>query len=91
MKKFIFFILCLTIFVGCSNSETSTYNAMATEKPLHTYVVEYAGKIDTIVAQRYNMGNFVGCGRAVHFYVDTATITTVLIPKNREFVIKTIK
>lgn len=95
MKKFLF-VICTLLFIGCGNETTVVsvqpeVPVVVTPKPLYTYVVEHEGKIDTIIAENYLIGNFVGYGKSIHFYIDMEKVATILIPKSRELTVKTIK
>ena len=87
--------MCIIAFIGCTSNKTPVVEPETPievlPKPLYTYVVEHDGKIDTIVAQEYRAGNFVGFGRSVHFYIDMNVVASILFPKNRELAIKAIK
>jgi len=94
MKK-IFLIMCIIAFIGCTSNKTPVVEPETPievlPKPLYTYVVEHDGKIDTIVAENYLVGNYVGYGKSIHFYIDMDKVATILIPKSRELTVKIIK
>lgn len=85
----------MMIFIGCNSTDKTSVleseKSIIIEKQLHTYVVECNGKVDTIVAQNYMAGNYVGYGKAIVFYINMENVGTILIPKNRELSIKTIQ
>ena len=89
MKKTLF-LLTVILLWGCRDGMNSTPTDTAKDAIQRTFVITTSTIQDTIIAERFMTGNFIGIGRAVLFYDGNVAVGVVLIEDDRSVIIKPI-
>lgn len=89
--KSIIFLLTVILLWGCRDGMNGTPVNTAKDAVQRTFVITTSAIQDTIIAERFMSGNFVGIGRAVLFYDGDVAVGLVLIEDDRRAIIKPIE